>query len=251
MASQSCWRCLLRPSTAATPSPLATRHLSPLGLTTSKTILPATSTTTSITAIPSTAHAFSTSTPSYAGGRPGVHQRLGKRMKLSKFKKKKEITRGKAPKPGERKAFRKRVVLSNNNALPVRGLDVMTTARLVDQEEAGHVLKIPDHLIDRLRAIEAFKSSQTWEFFHSPHMLVRPETVHICERLSQSMSEGKTARMIISGEKAAGKSMTLLQAQVYALLQNWVVINIPESMWLHLLSLSGFKKDAIETFNVE
>ncbi|PSR82737.1 mitochondrial ribosomal protein [Coniella lustricola] len=235
MASPSCWRCLLRPSTAATPSPFPARHFTPLGLTTTttttKTILPATA-TTSITATPSAAHSFSTSTPSYAGGRPGVHQRLGKRMQLSKFKKKKEIMRPKAPKPGERKAFRKRIVLSNNNALPVRGLELMSPARLASQESAGHVLKIPDHLIDRLRAVEAFKSSQTWEFFHSPHMLVRPETVHICERMGESVKDGSTARIVVSGGKAAGKSMTLLQAQIYAFMEKWVVINIPEAQEL-------------------
>lgn len=226
MASQSCWKCLLRPSTG-TPSLSSMRSLAPMA-----TIISATTNPTSTA--PSTTHPFSTSAPSRAAAgayrtvkpKPGVHQRLGKRMSL--VKKKKEVVRYKRPAQGERRAYRKRIVLSNNNAIPVRGLETMTTTNLVDPESAGKMLKIPDSLIDRLRTSEAFKSSQTWRLFHSPHMLVRSETVRLCRRMMESAGEGRTARVVIAGERAAGKSMLLLQATINAFLNKWVVINIPE-----------------------
>lgn len=151
-------------------------------------------------------------------------------MQLSKFKKKKDLVRPKTPGPGERKAWRKRIVLSNNNAIAVHGLSRMDGTNLASPESAGKVLKIPEAAIDQLRASEAFKSSQTWGLFHSPHTLVRPETVEVCGRMLEAAAEGKTARLVIAGEKAAGKSMVLLQALVNAFLNNWVVIHIPEGM---------------------
>lgn len=222
MASPNCWRCLLRPSVASpSPSPSLTSYLG------SRTaaIPPTTSTTTSTKGtIPSSIHHFSTTAPTHA---PGVHQRLGKRMKLSKFKKK-TIVQHKTPEPGARKKWRKRVVLSNNNAVPVEGLGEMTDKNLGERASSGQVLKIPDFAIDQLRASEAFKSSQTWGLFRSPHTLVRSETVTVCSRMLEAAAEGRTARLVVSGERAAGKSMVLTQAMANAFLNKWVVIHVPE-----------------------
>lgn len=191
-------------------------------------IPPATSTTTNTkSAIPSSAHLFSTTAPAHAAG---VHQRLGKRMKLAKFKNKRVIVKPKTPNPGERKKWRKRVVLSNNNAVPVDGLEEMTDKNLGQRASSGQVLKIPDFTIDQLRASEAFKSSQTWGLFRSPHMLVRSETATVCGRMLEAAAEGRTARLVVSGERATGKSMVLIQAMANAFLNNWVVIHIPEGM---------------------
>lgn len=178
-------------------------------------------------------HPFSTTASAQAApgaSRPqsGVHQRLGKRMKLAKFKNKKEIVHHKRPLIGERKKWRKRVILTNNNAIPVSGLSVMDEKNLADPESAGSVLKIPGFTVDQLRASEAFKSSQTWGMFHSPHMLVRPETVRVCGHMLEAAAEKRTARLVVSGDKAAGKSMVLIQAMANAFLNNWVVIHIPE-----------------------
>lgn len=181
------------------------------------------------TTTPSLSHAFST-TPPHAAPKPGVHQRGGKKMNLSG--KKKEIVRTKSPLPGERRAMRKRIVLSNNSAIRVGDLTRMDEANLADAASAGHVFKLPEDPIDQLRWIEAFKSSQTWNLFHSPHMLVRPETVEVCSRMTDAAAGGETARIVVAGEKAAGKSMVLLQAMAHAFMNNWVVINIPEGMRL-------------------
>ncbi|KAK7729267.1 hypothetical protein SLS53_009298 [Cytospora paraplurivora] len=215
MSSQNCWRCLLRPSSVAAQSTPASspRHMVPMA--------------TTIIQTPASASApFSTTARPQAAGQ---HQRTGKRMKLSKFKKAKDIVRGKTPLPGERKAWRKRIVLSNNNAVPVHGALRLDAENMVSPESAGRVFKIPEDTIDQLRAAEAFKSSQTWGLFHSPHVLVRPETVHLCARMKEESGKGQTLRAVISGEKAAGKSIVLLQAMANAFQNGWIVINIPEA----------------------
>lgn len=157
-----------------------------------------------------------------------MHQRGGKRMKLSKFKRKKDIVRQRRPAIGERRAVRKRIVLSNNNAIRVDGLPRMDARNLALRDSVGRIFKVPEDATDQLRQVEAFKSSQTWNLFHSPHMLIRPETVQVCARMLEAAEEGRTARIVVAGDKAAGKSMVLLQAMTHAFLNNWVVINIPE-----------------------
>lgn len=156
-------------------------------------------------------------------------------MKLAKFKTKKQIVRHKAPLQGERKAMRKRVVLSNNNAVRVDHMPRMDENNLASSESAGQVFKIPEVPIDQLRKVEAFKANQTWHLFHGPHTLVRPETVRVCSRMLKAAEEGSTARMVIDGDRGAGKSMLLLHAMANAFMNNWIVINIPEGMSYILL----------------
>lgn len=181
---------------------------------------------------PSNTQPFSTTAaqhavnPSKAGA--GKHIRLGKRMTMTKFKNKNPIVHGKRPGHGERKAWRKRIVLSNNNAVPVENLDLMTANNLADPATAGKVLKIPTDTIDKLRRVEAFKATQTWHLFHSPHSLVRRETVDLCTRMGRAVREKKTAQIVVAGERGTGKSTVLLQSMVHALLNDWIVIHLPE-----------------------
>lgn len=148
-------------------------------------------------------------------------------MKLSKFKKNRVITRSRVA-PGQRKAFRKKITLSNNNALVVHGLDQMSAQNLSSKESVGKVMRIPANELDQLRASEAFKPTQSWGLFHSPHMLVRPETVSLCSTMLKKVTAGETARLIVAGDRAAGKSMLMIQAMTNAFLNGWLVINIPE-----------------------
>lgn len=150
-------------------------------------------------------------------------------MKLAKFKKTRVIVHSKVA-PGQRKAFRKKITLSNNNALIVRGLDQMDSKNLSSKDSAGKVMKIPGEPLDQLRAVEAFKPTQSWGLFHSPHMLVRPETIELCEFMLKMAAGKKTARIVVAGDRAAGKSMLALQAMINAFLNEWIVINIPEGM---------------------
>ncbi|KAI1759047.1 mitochondrial ribosomal protein [Hypoxylon sp. FL1150] len=218
MASANCWRLLARPSQ---------RLFSPASLLTpSSSIAPAI--------------AFSTTAQLNAGGKvvqrgsdTGLsrHVRSGKRLVLRK-KKKKQTVKSKPPAPGERKAFRKRIQLSNDNALQVSGLSELTAENIVDSASVGQVVGLPPALIDQLRATEAFKPTQTWGLFRSPHMLIRQETVDMAKQLTESISRKETLRMVVTGDRASGKSIIGLQALATGFMNDWVVINIPEAQEL-------------------
>ena len=85
-------------------------------------------------------------------------------------------------------------------------------------------------LQDQLRAIEAFKPTQSWKLFHQPSVLVRPETVEVVKKIHEGVEKKDPLRLVISGDRLAGKSMLLLQAMADGLLNDWIVINIPEGM---------------------
>ena len=149
-------------------------------------------------------------------------------MNLNKIKRKRVIERGKPPLPGERKAFRKRILLSNNNALPVSGLGKLDAQSMLDKSNTGRVLTLPDELVDQLRAAEAFKPTQSWGMFRAPSLLVRTETTDLVKRMHDSAKKQDTLRVVLTGDRLAGKSTLLLQAMSYAYLDGWVVFNIPE-----------------------
>ncbi|MDI1493300.1 MAG: hypothetical protein OHK93_005088 [Ramalina farinacea] len=144
-------------------------------------------------------------------------------------KKKKDITPANVRKPaiGERKALRKRVVLSNTNALEVQGLQDINEKNMMDEEMQGKVLGIPGEVVDRLRAVEAFKPAQGWGLYRRPAMLMRSETLEYA-KMMDSMGTGSMRRVIV-GERGSGKTTMLLQAMTLAFLKGWVVINIPEA----------------------
>ena len=156
------------------------------------------------------------------------HIRSGKRLVLLNRKRNVPQGRGKRPETGERKAYRKRIQLSNDNALPVEGLPVLNTANIADPRSVGSVVGLPDDLIDRLRVVEAFKPTQNWGLFRAPHMLVRPESVELIRRINHTIARKETARVVITGERGCGKSILGLQAISNAFLNGWIVINLPE-----------------------
>ncbi|KAK4192779.1 mitochondrial ribosomal death-associated protein 3-domain-containing protein [Podospora australis] len=156
--------------------------------------------------------------------------RSGARLTIKK--KKVNHNEGKAPAPGERKAYRKKIVLSNDNALPVPWLKNMNAEHLASPQSAGKVLSLPSELQDQLRASEAFQPSQNWGFFRKPSTLVRTETVDLVTRMQDSASEKKTLRLVVTGSKLVGKSTMLLQAMAHAYLNGWIVIHIPDAQEL-------------------
>ncbi|EEY18586.1 37S ribosomal protein S23 [Verticillium alfalfae VaMs.102] len=123
---------------------------------------------------------------------------------------------------------KKKRELSNNNAAVVPGLPVADASAMVSKENLGRIIGMPDKLIDQLRALESFKTTQNWGLFRKPHMLVRKETVQMMERLNEAAAEKQTLSTVLTGERISGKSLLLMQAMSYALLNNWVVIHIPE-----------------------
>ncbi|QDS72906.1 hypothetical protein FKW77_007814 [Venturia effusa] len=136
----------------------------------------------------------------------------------------------KPPAPGERRALRNRIVLSNTNALEVPGLQELGIGALASETSIGAVMALPGNLLDNLRAVEAFKPGQGWSFFRRPACLVRKENVELCQIIESN--EGKTTRKIICGEKGVGKSVFLLQTMTMAFMKGWIVLNIPEGRGL-------------------
>ncbi|GAW14298.1 hypothetical protein ANO14919_036990 [Xylariales sp. No.14919] len=209
MASINCWRCLARPSQRLLLAPVFVAASAP------------------------TSAAFSTSTQLSSRPPEGNtrHVRTGKRLILGRKKRTPDKT--KPPLSGERKAFRKRIQLSNDNALQVSGLDVLSAENVVNPDSVGKVFGVPSpEVIDQLRTCEAFKSSQNWNLFRSPHMLVRKETVDLAKQMTDAIEKKETLRLVITGNRGSGKSIVGLQALTTGFLNKWVVINIPEGQEL-------------------
>jgi small subunit ribosomal protein S29 len=177
----------------------------------------------------SLALAASFSTASRLENAKGKHIIKGKGKKNYK-KKGAAIVKHKTPGPGERKAFRKRIQISNNNALPVTGLGDMSRESLASDEAEGRVLGLPDTVVDQLRALEAFRPNQSWGLFRRPHVLVRSESVKLGKMMEGAKKERTTVKLILDGGKATGKSTMMLQAMAHAFINKWIVIHIPEGM---------------------
>ncbi|KUJ22703.1 mitochondrial ribosomal protein [Mollisia scopiformis] len=221
MASSNCWRCLSRPANAS--------------------LLPLSRPSFSTTAFVAAAPKASTKAPARAKGE-----------KTLRIKKKAFVKTGKPPAPGERKAMRKRIVLSNTNALEVAGmkdLDAEMVDSMVRGEDAvldgalqskgethedvvGKVVGLKGETVDSLRAVEAFKTTQGWGLFRRPGLLIREESVELCRRMTDAAANKKALRLVIDGEKGSGKSLMLLQAMATAFVKEWVVLNIPEAQEL-------------------
>ena len=167
-------------------------------------------------------------------GTPNAAARsFGLREQRSAQFKKKPRERPSVPPVGERKALRKRIVLSNTNALPVESMQDLSNENIADAELIGKMVGLPGDVIDQLRAVDAFKPSQkNWAMFRRPATLARKETIQLGEMIksvdASGEGEGKVIRSIIDGPKSSGKSLMLLQAMSMAFLNKWIVINIPE-----------------------
>lgn len=160
-------------------------------------------------------------------GSKGAHIVKGKGKKNYKSRVGTAV-KARTPGPGERKAFRKRVQLSNNNAVPVTGFGELDGQSMASDESSGRMIGVPDRVVDQLRALEAFRPRQSWGLFRRPHVLVRSETVKLGKMLEGAKADKSTLKLVVSGGKVTGKSTMLLQAMSHALLNNWVVIHIPE-----------------------
>lgn len=184
-----------------------------------------------------TSAAFSTSTPNAANPvkkKTAVVVKPGRGANAS-FSKQGAIKKGaqgaktsRPPAPGERKALRKRVVLSNTNALEVQGLDNFSASNIHDKAIKGQVLGLSNEVIDALRALDAFKATQGWSLFRRPATLVRDETAEVARLLKDVETNKSSVRRLIYGDRGSGKSVLLLQAKAMALLKGWIVIHIPE-----------------------
>jgi small subunit ribosomal protein S29 len=142
----------------------------------------------------------------------------------------------KLPAIGERKALRKRIVLSNTNALDVHGMKDLALDNMADENQVGQILGLNGELIDQLRAVRAFKPTQNWNIFRKPGTLMRRESVELGwtmrdVRAGFEEDRPRTVRRIVDGDRSTGKSLMLLQAMSMGFLNDWVVINVPEGIY--------------------
>lgn len=140
----------------------------------------------------------------------------------------------KRPGQGERKALRKRIVLSNNNALEVSSLKDLTKENVFSEQNEGKVMGLPDLTVDALRDVGAFKATQGWSLFRRPAVLMRREAIQLARLFkevedSPSGPQKRTIRRILSGDRMSGKSTLLLQGLAMGFLREWFVINLPEA----------------------
>lgn len=153
-----------------------------------------------------------------------------------RMKKKRQIDRPRPPPAGERQALRKRIVLSNPNALEVEGMKDLSPETMVDAELCGSVVGIPMPMLDQLRASGGFKPRQGWSIFRRPGTVMRRETLEMGKWIEGISGEGqdkaKSFKSIISGVKGSGKTVHLLQAMTMAFAKKWVVFTVPEGRLL-------------------
>ncbi|KAK3697202.1 hypothetical protein LTR37_017603 [Vermiconidia calcicola] len=167
--------------------------------------------------------------------KPAAGARQGRTLRLSKNVR---SSAARPPAPGERKALRKRIVLSNTNAIEIEGLQDLTGDKLARHEAdtvalaqyRGQVLGLTNETVDALRALEAFKATQGWSLFRRPASLVRAETAELANDLANAEEESKeVVRKVVYGPKRGGKSVLLLQAQAMAFVKGWLVFHFPEA----------------------
>lgn len=148
------------------------------------------------------------------------------------------MEKSRPPAVGERKALRKRIVLSNPNALEVEGMQELNGETMVDSRLRGQVLALPVPMIDQLRAVQAFKTSQGWSIFRRPGTVLRRETLEmgrLFDNISGEAAGSRTVvKKIITGQRKTGKSVHLLQAMAMGFTKEWVVITVPEGELIHL-----------------
>ncbi|CAF9940287.1 37S ribosomal protein S23 mitochondrial [Imshaugia aleurites] len=224
MSLQTCWRCLARGSNQ--PHPTRWPPQQPWNLYPSLTA--AFTTSSSLSALP----------PKKKSKSPMLETNVkgAKKTFVKKTKKRQKTDSSKRPEVGERRALRKRIVLSNTNALEVEGLKDINAQLMIDESLRGQVLGIPGPVVDQLRAVEAFKVKQGWPLFRRPAMLMRKDTLDMATEI-ENISLGirdKTIRRVFVGERGSGKTTMLLQAMTMAFLKGWVVINVPEAQDLIL-----------------
>ena len=187
---------------------------------------------------------FTTTIPIFAQAQRNSAQLAGFRVpSVVGMKKKKKREVPKRPMVGERRALRRRIVLSNTNALEVHGMRELSVDNMADPSHIGRMLRLDSgDLLDRLRHVRAFKTTQNWNMFRRPAVLVRKEFVEMGQTIldiktsnSNGVAAGRprTVRRIVTGEGGTGKSLMLLHAMSMAFLNDWIVIHVPEGMFVN------------------
>lgn len=221
MSSSYCWRCVSRTSTASAR---------PFLLSPSSSTAPVRTSTAS----------FHTTASRYAqpAKRKGQHSGPSFReARASRVKSKGAPAKAKRLTPDERRALGRRIVLSNANALEVSGMQDMTATNVTEPGRVGQVMGLPMPLVEKLREQQTFKPTQNWNLFRRPATLIREETVEMAKLIAQiSKKEGASSKtaaaMVVDGARGTGKSIHLTQAITLGLLNDWIVVSMPDGEFI-------------------
>ena len=104
----------------------------------------------------------------------------------------------------------------------------LSKENVADESLKAAVVALPGPVVDSLRAVEAFKTTQSWNFFRRPGMLMREENLELASKLQAAEGEKSTLRRIYTGERGVGKSMMVLHGMTTAFIKDWIVVNIPD-----------------------
>lgn len=109
----------------------------------------------------------------------------------------------------------------------------LSKANVLSDANEGLVMGLPEPVVDALRNVDAFKTTQGWSFFRRPAVLMRREAIQLAQLFKKAEEaaaggDKKTIRRIITGERMSGKTTLLLQGLSTAFLRQWFVINLPE-----------------------
>jgi small subunit ribosomal protein S29 len=139
------------------------------------------------------------------------------------------------PHPGERKAFKNRIILSNTNAVEAPGLHTLSAENIANESTLGKVMAIPGPVVDSLRVLGAFKRSQGWSNYRRPACLMTAKSWELGRKIAditrnnlENEHPASSMRRVIHGPRKSGKSVLVLQAMTMAILNQWVVFNIPQ-----------------------
>ncbi|ESZ96267.1 hypothetical protein SBOR_3322 [Sclerotinia borealis F-4128] len=221
MSSSGCWKCLSRPNTSQF---LQTSHATLRLPNTAAAAAAGFSTSAVLGKDPVKAKPKGASTFAQKQARTGKTLIIKKRPP--------PVKTGKPPADGERKALRKRIVLSNTNALTVEGLEDLGLNNIGSEGLVTKVMGLSGSTVDSLRASEAFKVTQAWNLFRRPAVLVREESLRCTKVLEEAEEEKKTERLVIDGGRVSGKSMMLLHAMASAFVKGWIVLHIADTQEL-------------------
>lgn len=109
----------------------------------------------------------------------------------------------------------------------------LNKSNVLNEQNEGLVMGLPEPVVDALRDVEAFKTTQGWSFFRRPAVLMRKETIQLAKLFKEAEEavagkDKKTVRRILTGKRMSGKSTLLLQGLSMAFLRQWFVISLPE-----------------------
>ena len=191
---------------------------------------------------------FSTTSPSLAG-RTSATQTPKKKGVVAKptsrqgrtlhLKKNVRVSNAKPPAPGERKAVRKRIVLSNTNALEVPGLQDLTADKLERHDGKTVVLDGYRGTGAGGRQSHSGRSESAGGVQAYSRMELVSETCELGERRDGEdgdrpsrmplVKAGRRSERSYSVRQVAVRACSLLQAQAMAYLKGWVVVHFPEA----------------------